>query len=287
MDGTFSYEKLLYTNTSGEVYDRDTLSDCGDQRSDFYDHQLERKRKRSLGAGEAATDVSDEEPVFAEPPKQLKLEQFLQQLSKITLANRETSGEECGHLVVAATSVSSSNYGVPFAASTDPRAANTVQERMEQKLKRNTTSTTTSGHGTISEGECSSIAKKTSSVSTPSYGSGTNGVVGGSAGSGSGVAQRQPPSSGYESTIQDDEDFEADDDSFDLSQTDSVSNPNKRLLRSKKIRMWRNKLQDSVQHSKLNPGEPGNKPRLGLIVTEEDGQTRMPGFWSLFCCSYR
>ncbi|CAG2102417.1 unnamed protein product [Medioppia subpectinata] len=67
------------------------------------------------------------------------------------------------------------------------------QQKIEQQLKRNTTSTTTSGHGTTSEGECSSVAKKTSSVSSPSFMSHHP------------IVQRQPASSGYESTIHDDD----------------------------------------------------------------------------------
>ncbi|CAG2173115.1 unnamed protein product, partial [Oppiella nova] len=68
------------------------------------------------------------------------------------------------------------------------------QQKMEQQLKRNTTSTTTSGHGTTSEGECSSVAKKSSpSVSSPSFMSHHP------------IVQRQPASSGYESTIHDDD----------------------------------------------------------------------------------
>jgi hypothetical protein len=67
------------------------------------------------------------------------------------------------------------------------------QQKIEQQLKRNTTSTTTSGHGTTSEGECSSVAKKTSSLSSPSFMSHHQ------------VVQRQPASSGYESTIHDDD----------------------------------------------------------------------------------
>ena len=67
------------------------------------------------------------------------------------------------------------------------------QQKIEQQLKRNTTSTTTSGHGTTSEGECSSVAKKSTSVSSPSCTSHHP------------VVQRQPASSGYESTIHDDD----------------------------------------------------------------------------------
>src|SRR5699024_2735884 len=92
-------------------------------------------------------------------------------------------------------------------------------------------STTTSGHGTISEGECSSIlgalplsssagvpgksksngthgggtnnSATSNSVSTPGSGASAAAVAVGSSG---GPIQRQPASSGYESTIQDDED---------------------------------------------------------------------------------
>lgn len=67
------------------------------------------------------------------------------------------------------------------------------QYKVEQQFKRNTTSTTTSGHGTTSEGETSSIVKKISSSSSPGNRSYREAI------------QRQPASSGYESTIVDDE----------------------------------------------------------------------------------
>lgn len=218
---------------------------------------------------------------IAEPPKQLKLEQFLQQLSKITISNqqkpnlnpinvqseypfnycpsmcllaqnnyiqikhgsdllnsikmpnnyvtnnhiKELDSTHCPdvNLVKIAENVGdkmidnleNSSLSIYKYLNQSEQQKKTVQveeknekhlqkepreqqeQRLEQKLKRNTTSTTTSGHGTISEGECSSIAKKTSSISTQSYASNTASIM---------VVQRQPASSGYESTIQDDED---------------------------------------------------------------------------------
>jgi len=91
--------------------------------------------------------------------------------------------------LLGSTTVTTSAHSSPSKSSISRK-----QQKIEQQLKRNTTSTTTSGHGTTSEGECSSVAKKTSSVSSPSFMSSHHQVV-----------QRQPASSGYESTIHDDD----------------------------------------------------------------------------------
>ena len=241
---------------------REAMSDCCD--NEFCNNSVE--------------DMEDcqSEPI-TEPPKQLKLEQFLQQLTSLTMprnySNRESShkreleyrtlrhpdGASNQNLnisqwdllpkpefndfstfsystakevvksptivtprAIAATSppqisspneplfvTSSPNHavlptsprvnrllGTTITSSHSSPAKSSVsrkQQKIEQQLKRNTTSTTTSGHGTTSEGECSSVAKKTSSVSSPSCMSHHP------------VVQRQPASSGYESTIHDDD----------------------------------------------------------------------------------
>ena len=278
-DSTFSYCDLLFSNMD-QTANRDTMSDCGDKRSDFYDElstiwQNDDTRRNSgrYPLADECEDSTSEPILFAEPPKQLKLEQFLQQLSKITTF---PEGDHCQQFPFGtpttniAIAVSSSgaqpNYVAPLmqnvlvvgagevtCSSQSAAMATTVQQQRQdmQKMKRNTTSTTTSGHGTISEGECSSIIKKTSSASTPSYGSsnGSNGVV----------VQRQPASSGYESTIQDDEDFEDDfvttttgDDvrHSDAKSTNSTGQQHQqqRVFRQRKIEMWKGKLWNSMQH---------------------------------------
>ncbi|XP_075678586.1 uncharacterized protein LOC113794164 isoform X2 [Dermatophagoides pteronyssinus] len=292
---------------------RDTLSDCGDKKSDFYDEYYnlwklspknarKKSQRQSYRKFKDANDndgnnqipKSNELPQpppasstttttlstmfnrIAEPPKQLKLEQFLQQLSKITVSSlskdhhhhhsqtkceSKCSFENCHCQLESQMKLQSQqqplqqqqksslkSYGLnkinrdadqatinhrPSCSPTGSKnSINSSQQKQpiimnkhefEQKMKRNTTSTTTSGHGTISEGECSSIAKKTSSVSTPSYGS--NGIVGDNNSSsavvvvdnsvGVHIVQRQPASSGYESTVQDDDDVDDDDEEND------------------------------------------------------------------------
>lgn len=163
---------------------------------------------------------------MAEPPKTLKLEKFLQQLSCISEDSLHMAGmpnysdnyrlfspfkraqslqqtsmnvanQNIAKSVEQASSVSSSAEAVCLdAAKLEDGGHESMASQAQSakcKLKRNTTSTTTSGHGTISEGECWSVAaKKTSAtdVSTPSYGSGHPIAI----------VQHQPASSGYDST---------------------------------------------------------------------------------------
>lgn len=207
--------------------------------------------------------ASEPNLALAEPPKQLKLEQFLQQLSnksfsklqqgniiskpvqttenmavnstlKLTLSNSTVFPKKSSTVVSSSDTVTAS--GIVTCTSKSANYPNYSSEKhqhevllISSKNKRNTTSTTTSGHGTISEGDSSSVldplvfspgvcsksikssgtsagtnSATSNSVSTPGSGSGTPGLV---SRTGVGLHQRNPASSGYESTIQDDDEL--------------------------------------------------------------------------------
>lgn len=269
-EGEMSFSDALKLLNNEEIFGIERIAGAGrEAMSDCCDNEF-----CNISNAEDVDDCHSE-PV-TEPPKQLKLEQFLQQLMSLTSA-RSRQQKECpkreleyrslrhpdgasdqnlnvhrwdaanaeitdfstlpyssandsvnsptsGHTSrsVTATSppqISSPNEPLFVTASpnhavlpTSPRvnrllgttvtsshsspaksSVSRKQQKIDQHLKRNTTSTTTSGHGTTSEGECSSVAKKTSSVSSPSCASHHP------------VVQRQPASSGYESTIHDDD----------------------------------------------------------------------------------
>lgn len=227
-------EDPLKALSDDELLAMDRLAGSGrDAYSDCYDHDYT-----------ACFDDNDDvqsEPI-TEPPKQLKLEQFLQQLTTITTphkhfhqdfnllrrpeGNSDTSLSilqwECAkadifedptikvqmklppssdleetllvttalnHAVLPTSPrVNRLLSGTTSLHNSPTKSISRKQHKLEHDNKRNTISTTTSGHGTTSEGDStSSVAKKSVCMQN-------NHLV-----------QSQPASSGYESTIQDDD----------------------------------------------------------------------------------
>lgn len=398
---------------------RDTFSDCGDKKSDFYDHfykmwnngvksirnpkTLTKNSKSGktvkknencsyypttlsiksdfINAGE--TDFTSEPIlVVTEPPKQLKLEQFLQHLSKLNFSDYQAGSfvmgksmqntrdanvnaminvpfsnsvvfpEQSSTVVSSSGTVTTSGIVTSNSGSTHCQSLTSANEHQQHqkaamisKKKRNTTnSTTTSGHGTISEGECSSIfsalpltsgvcsksikangntagANSVTSNSASTPGSGTSGIASGG-GVGGGL-QRNPTSSGYESTIQDDEDEFLEDEHYDLEYlNDNETNTEVTVdtgggncfgysKRKKKKRIWTNKLDQynqsyiSVQSTSLRAqnsvtiGQPATTclDVNGITTTIVDPKNADPHFieqstsdsnvCSFFCCSLK
>ncbi|RWS17991.1 hypothetical protein B4U79_06505 [Dinothrombium tinctorium] len=145
----------------------DNLADWDLQKPDFVRNTINKD-----DADKATAVVNNSAPVDMvlneEPPKN-----HTPVLPTSPRVNRILSGSSAAHNISGSPSKSS--------------------RKQQQQHKRNTTSTTTSGHGTTSEGECSSVAKKSSGSSSAEIQSHQL------------VVQSQPASSGYDSTIHDDE----------------------------------------------------------------------------------